>query len=193
MFQHGQLVYKFIYIILLLSISVSANPFVEKWDRDAIGSNWFEVSSGKWGICDKKYLWGDNVGNSTWSRQVCYTKSADDYSLTAKIKFYGEQGKVFRARAGIASSIKDNLDFSSLIVWIDFTSRKITVLLKSNGKKILWKESTPLSTKIDLFKWHKLSIEKISDIVKISFDDKKMLEFTADMILLLLPKQKSKA
>ncbi|MCK5851962.1 hypothetical protein KAH27_02940 [bacterium] len=170
---------KILIMTLLLSIPVFANSFVENWNRDAIASNWFQVPVGKWGICDQKYLWGESVGNATWSRQVCYIKSADDYSLSAKLKFFGEQGKVFRPRAGIASSIKDNLDFTSLIVWIDFASRRITVLVKSQGKNILWKESAPLSTKIDLFKWHKLSIEKKSDNVKISFDDKKMLEVTA--------------
>ena len=168
-----------IILIILLSIPASANSFVENWNRVAIGSNWFQVPSGKWGICDKKYLWGESVGNATWARQVCYIKSADDYSLSAKLKFFGEQGKMFRQRAGIATSINDNLDFSSIVVWIDLTSRKITVLVKLQGENVLWKESAPLSTKIDLFKWHKLSIEKKSDNVKISFDDKKMLEFTA--------------
>ncbi|RLD12283.1 MAG: hypothetical protein DRI44_01210 [Chlamydiae bacterium] len=172
-----------IFIIIISSTVFStlafSNSFVEKWNRNTIGSNWYQVPSGTWGICDKKYLWGDSVGNPTWTRQVCYTKSAADYSLSARIKFYGNQGKIFRERAGIASSINDNLDFSSIIVWIDFTSRKITVLVKLKGKNILWKESQPLPIKIDLFKWHKLSIKKIANEVKVSFDDKKMLEFTA--------------
>ncbi len=172
---------KLVSVIFLLSISAFANSFVENWNRKSIGGNWFQVPAGKWGIVNKQYLWGENVGNSTWSRQVCYTKSSDDYLLTAKIKFYGEQGKMFRARAGIASSIRDNLDYSSIVVWIDFTSRKITVLVKKKGENILWKESVPLSTKIDLFKWHKLSIEKLSGKVKILFDDEKMLEFSAEI------------
>ncbi len=153
--------------------------YVENWNRNEIGSNWFNVLEGKWGISGKKWLWCDNVGNPSWARQVCYKKTADDYRLNVSLRFYGEQGKVFRQRAGIASSIKDNLDNTALIVWIDLMSRKICALVKINEKEIAWKESEPLPKNINLFDWHTLSIINKNGNITILFDKNQKLCFEA--------------
>ena len=162
---------------MIFSTSIFAGGFSENWNRKNIGENWFAVPQATWAIHNSEYLWGESLNSPKWSRLVSYKKSADDYRLSFKFKFFGEQGKIYRQRAGVASSIIDSIENSAIIVWFDYSSKKVTALVRKNGKNVLWKESASQSTNFVVYNWQFLSIEKINNNVKIYLNNKKVLDF----------------
>ena len=160
----------------------SRKTFIENWSPNPLGSNWYNVGGGTWGVYDSgagSWLWGDNTSDTTFRRQVCYERAGDDYTHSVRLRIFGAQGSV-RPRFGIFTSVFDSYEKNSFTAGIDITGKFVYVTARKNGSVIATAQSASFPT-VDLNQWHDLSVKKAGRHFTVFFDGAALITLNADL------------
>ncbi|MCK5851557.1 hypothetical protein KAH27_00890 [bacterium] len=176
---------KFAFLIALSFIvpfAASGKTFVEDWSPNPLGSNWYNVGGGSWGVYDSgtgAWLWADNTGDTTFRRQTCYEQMGDNYSYTVRLQIFGAQGTT-DPRFGIFSSLFDSYDQNSFTAGIDITGKYVYAIARKNSSIVATAKSAQYPT-IDLTQWHDLAIQKSGGQFTVLFDGTPLITLNADL------------
>ncbi|MGA2540080.1 MAG: family 43 glycosylhydrolase [Verrucomicrobiota bacterium] len=138
--------------------------FYDRFNRDAIGAEWFTVGAGAWGIADRQFLSQSN--HSGEFKLVAAHPTGKNF--TAEFNMKEVQAGSERARLGVVFNYSDENNYG--LVLLNSASNRLEVNFKTNG---LWAAQTD-HTMLQGWtygKLHCLRIEKQDDACRFYIDD----------------------
>lgn len=134
--------------------------FEDRFNRTTIGSNWFNVNGGNWGIYNSELMYQDTIGSSALFMEIADNTTQNDYTaeFNAKEITRGTDDNISRFGAVFGYQDSQNYGFAVLS---SYHNRLETNFLIDG----VWTgpEYSDLPTGYDYQKWHTLRIEKAGD------------------------------
>lgn len=158
--------------MLVLGPTATSQPdpdmpdFHDRFDRTAIGSNWYNVNGGHWGIYNQELMWQDSMGSTAAHKQI--TNAATDANYTAE--FHMKQmnrGTSASPRYGATFSYVNEDNYG--VAMLSELHNRLEVNFVVDGVSQGWVYAS-LPSGFDYSKWHSIRVEKSGNEFRIYVD-----------------------
>lgn len=158
--------------MVLLGPTTTSQPdpalpaFEDRFNRTAIGSSWYNVNGGNWGIYNQELMWQNSMGSTTWYKQVTNAATASNYTAEFHTKQMA-RGTSAAPKYGATFSYVNENNYG--VALLSSKNDRLETNFVVGGVSQGWAYAS-LPAGFDYSKWHNIRVEKSGSEFKIYVD-----------------------